>query len=301
MKVLVTGATGLVGQALTNKLLQRGDSVNYLTTRSSKITSQEYLKGFKWDTNNQTIDKSCFDGVDCIINLAGASVSKRWTPSHKRAILDSRIDSLKLLYESLSKTDHNVKSLISASAIGIYPSSPTKLYDESETELSNDFLGQIVQEWEKASTHFKNHNMNVAKIRIGIVLAKKGGALEKISKPVKNYVGAFLGSGKQWQSWIHIEDLASLFCYILDEQLSGVYNGVAPNPVNNKEMTQAIAKILMKPILLPPVPKFVLKLGLGEMSQIVLNSQLVSSKKIQENGFVFKFPKIEHALEDIYQ
>jgi len=301
MKVLITGATGLVGQVLTKQLLERGDVVNYLTTRSSKVENQNNYQGYKWDTKNQIIDKDCFNGVECIINLAGASVAERWTDSHKKAILNSRIDSLKLLYDSLCEIDHEVKHLISASAIGVYPSSLTKLYEESETDLSDDFLGHVVQEWEKASGQFEQLNINVAQIRIGVVLAENGGALEKMEKPIKNYVGAVLGSGKQWQSWIHVKDLASLFCHVMDEHLTGVYNGVAPNPVNNKELTNALAKILDKPILLPPAPKFTLKLLFGEMSQIVLGSQLVSADKIQEEGFLFEFPQLEHGLEEIYE
>ncbi|RRO25307.1 TIGR01777 family oxidoreductase [Flavobacteriaceae bacterium 14752] len=300
MKVLITGATGLVGKALTAQLLERGDEVNYLTTSESKVENQKNINGFVWDPKRQEIDKTCFEGVDYIINLAGASVAERWTSEHKKAILDSRIDSLNLLYQSLSEIDHKVKHLISASAIGVYPSSLTKLYDEAETELSNDFLGHVVQEWEKASSQFENLNINVAQLRIGVVLSGDGGALEQMAKPIKNYVGATLGSGQQWQSWIHIKDLASMFCHVMDEELTGVYNAVAPNPVNNKKLTQAIAKILDKPILLPPVPKFALKLLLGEMAQIVLGSQLVSADKIQDHGFVFEFVHVEQALEDIY-
>jgi len=300
MKVLITGATGLVGQVLTEQLLNRGDAVNYLTTRPSKIESQNNLNGFQWNTKKQEIDTDCFDGVDYIINLAGASVAKRWTSSHKKAILDSRIDSLKLLYDSLSKIDHKVNHLISASAIGVYPSSLTKLYDEAETELSDDFLGHVVQKWEKASSQFENLDIKVTQLRIGVVLSANGGALEQMAKPIKNYVGAVLGSGKQWQSWIHVKDLSAMFCHVMDEELTGVYNAVAPNPVNNKKLTQAIAKALEKPILLPPVPKFALKMLLGEMAQIVLGSQLVSADKIQEEGFVFEYVHVEQALEDIY-
>ncbi|MGX1024387.1 TIGR01777 family oxidoreductase [Psychroflexus sp. MBR-150] len=299
MKVLITGATGLVGKALTTQLLERGDEVNYLTTRESKVENKDNLKGFQWNPHKQKIDKACFEDVDCIVNLAGASVAKRWTKEHKKAILDSRIDTLNLLHKSLSEIKHNIKHLVSASAVGVYPSSLTKLYDETETELSDDFLGQVVQEWEKASNQFEDLNINVAQLRIGVVLSGDGGTLEQMVKPIKNYVGAVLGSGKQWQSWIHIKDLASMFCYVMDEELTGVYNAVAPNPVNNKKLTQAIAKVLDQPILLPPVPKFALKLLLGEMAQIVLGSQLVSAQKIQDHGFVFEFVHVEQALGDI--
>ncbi|NBC58598.1 MAG: TIGR01777 family protein [Bacteroidetes bacterium] len=300
MKVLITGATGLVGKALTAKLLERGDEVNYLTTSKSKVENQKDFNGFVWNPKREEIDKACFDGVECIINLAGASVAERWTSEHKKAILNSRIDSLNLLYKSLSEINHEVNHLVSASAIGVYPSSLTKLYEEAETDLSHDFLGHVVQEWEKASSQFENLNINVAQLRIGVVLSADGGALEQMAKPIKNYVGATLGSGQQWQSWIHIKDLASMFCHVMDEDLTGVYNAVAPNPVNNKKLTKAIAKQLNKPLLLPPVPKFALKLLLGEMAQIVLGSQLVSADKIQQEGFVFEYVHVEQALEDIY-
>jgi len=300
MKLLITGATGLVGQALTEMLLNRGDSVNYLTTKSTKIEQKEHCKGFLWNTKTQEIDKACFEGVSGIINLAGASVAKRWTSQHKKAILESRISSLNLLHKSLSEIEHEVKHLVSASAIGVYPSSLTKLYDEDESYLSDDFLGDVVQKWETAADRFSNLNINVAKLRIGVVLAGEGGALEKMADPIKKYVGAPLGSGQQWQSWIHLDDLARLFCFSIDNELTGVYNAVAPNPLNNKELTQAIAKVLDKPLILPPVPKFVLKLMLGEMAQIVLGSQLVSADKIQQEGFVFEYAHVEKALEEIY-
>lgn len=300
MKVLITGATGLVGRALTKMFLERGDSVNYLTTRTSKINQEENYKGFSWNTNTQQIDKACFDGVSTIINLAGASVSERWTSQHKKAILESRINSLNLLYSSLSEIKHGVRHLVTASAIGVYPSSLTNLYDENESNLSEDFLGHVVQKWESCADKFSDLNLMVTKLRIGIVLSDKGGALEKISKPIKNYIGAPLGNGQQWQSWIHIKDLSRMFTYVIDEEVSGVYNAVAPNPVNNKELTEAIAKALDKKLFLPPVPKFVLKLMLGEMAQIVLGSQLVSADKIQEEGFVFEYSQLEKALEDIY-
>jgi len=300
MKVLITGATGLVGQALSEELIKRGDSVNYLTTSRSKLKQDKNYCGFQWNPKNQQIDPACFEDVDTIVNLAGASVARRWSSSHKKAILNSRIDSLNLLKTTLTQIDHKVSRLVSASAIGIYPSSLTKLYDENESLLSEDFLGDVVQKWESSADKFIDLNLEVTKLRIGIVLSSDGGALDKMAEPIKKYVGAPLGSGQQWQSWIHIGDLTRMFRYVIDENISGVYNAVAPNPVNNKEMTKAIAKALDKPLLLPPVPKFALKLMLGEMAQIVLGSQLVSADKIQEEGFVFEYSQLESALEEIY-
>ena len=300
MKFLITGATGLVGSRITQLLTNKGHNVNFLTTSSSKLKTSEHVKGFYWNPKTGEIDEKCLDGVSTIINLAGASVAKRWTSDHKAAILDSRLDSLNLLYTTLKNTAHTVEQLISASAIGVYPHSYKTLYKESETSLSNDFLGDVVQQWEKAADQFQELGINVAKIRIGVVLSKDGGALEKMAKPIKSYVGAALGSGKQWQSWIHIDDLADLILFIHKHNLTGVYNGVAPEPITNSRLTKNIARKLRKPILLPPVPGFMLKLILGEMAQIVLSSQKVSSEKIESEGFKFEFKTIYDALSDIY-
>jgi len=300
LKFLITGATGLVGSRITQLLTNRGHDVNFLTTCTSKITSAKNVKGYYWKPEAGEIDKDCLKGVNTIINLAGASVAKRWTASHKEAILKSRLDTLNVLYSTLKSTPHTVEQLISASAIGVYPHSLKTLYKESETSLSNDFLGDVVQQWEKAADQFEPLGIKVAKIRIGVVLSKNGGALEKMAKPIKSFVGAPLGSGKQWQSWIHIDDLADLFLFINKHNLSGVYNGVAPNPVTNSRLTKDLARKLKKPLFLPPVPGFVLKLILGEMAQVVLQSQKVSAEKIESEGFTFEFKTIYDALSDIY-
>jgi len=300
VRFLITGATGLVGSRITQILTNKGHIVHFLTTSASKLKASEQVKGYYWDPKNGEIDEKCLEGVNTIINLAGASVAKRWTSSHKEAILNSRLDTLNLLFSTLKTTSHKVEQLISASAIGVYPHSYEKLYKESETSLSDDFLGDVVQQWEKAADQFEELGLNVAKVRIGVVLSKNGGALEKIAKPIKSYVGAALGSGKQWQSWIHIDDLADLFLFINKKNLTGVYNGVAPNPVTNARLTKDIARKLRKPVLLPPVPGFVLKLILGEMAQVVLQSQKVSSEKIEDEGFHFEFKTIYDALSDIY-
>jgi len=300
VKFLITGATGLVGSRITELLTNKGHAVNFLTTSTSKITSTNNVKGYYWKPKTGEIDKDCLKGVNTIINLAGASVAKRWTETHKASILNSRLDTLNLLYSTLQSTPHEIEQLISASAIGVYPHSYKTLYKESETSLSNDFLGDVVQQWEKAADQFETLGIKVAKIRIGVVLSKNGGALEKMAKPIKSFIGAPLGSGKQWQSWIHVDDLADLFLFINKHNLSGVYNGVAPNPVTNSRLTKDIARKLKKPLFLPPVPGFVLKLILGEMAQVVLQSQKVSSEKIESEGFTFEFKTVYDALSDIY-
>ena len=301
MKVLITGATGLVGQAIVKVLHQKGIPVNYLTTSKKKIISTEDFQGFYWNPSKEEIDLDCFDNVQAIINLAGTNIAKRWTPKHKKKVLSSRINSLRTLKKGLGKSNNKeVECLISASAIGIYPNSISEYYDENETKVDSGFLGEVVQKWEAEADTFKKLNIDVAKIRIGLVLSKDGGALPRMAMPIKNFVGAPIGSGEQWQSWIHIKDLAQMFVFAVENNLKGVYNGVAPNPVTNAKMTKELAKIMERPLWLPNVPAFLLKTFLGKMSTLVLASQRVSSKKIEEEGFSYQYVNICQALKSLY-
>jgi len=299
MRILITGATGLVGESLVDLFHENNVEVNYLTTSKNKIKNKPNYRGYFWNPSRLEIDKNCFDGVSAIINLAGASVAKRWTKNHKKAILDSRIDSLNTLKTSLEQTEHQVEHLLSASAIGLYKDSLTKFHEENDYDKGNNYLADVVSQWESAADEFNSLGIKVSKVRIGVVLAKNGGALEKMKQPVEKYVGAPLGHGKQWQSWIHVADLCGIFYHLLERQLEGVYNAVSPNPVSNKELTECIAKELGKPLVLPNVPSFVLKLMLGEMSTIVLGSQLVSSQKIINSGFQFKYAQLKPAMSNL--
>ena len=301
MRVLITGATGLIGSEIVKHCHKKDITVNYFTTSKSKIVQKENYQGFYWNPKSNEIDKNGFKGVDAIIHLAGATVSKRWTTSYKKEILNSRIDTTALLINSLKGEDHGIKQVVSASAIGIYPDSLINYYDQSFNETSDSFLGDVVKTWEKAVDGFSELNIKVSKVRIGLVLAENGGALQEMVKPIKFGIGAAFGSGKQWQSWIHIHDLANLFLYVLQKNLSGVYNGVAPNPVSNQELTKTIASVLNKPLFLPNIPKFSMKLVLGEMHTILFDSQRVSSKKIEDKGFHFKYHHLEPALEDLLE
>jgi len=301
MKVLITGATGLVGQAIVKLLHQKGIPVNYLTTSKEKIASTEDFQGFYWNPSKEEIDLDCFDNVQAVINLAGTNIAKRWTLDHRRKVLSSRINSLRTLKKGLEQSKNKeVECLVSASAIGIYPNSISGYYDENETKVDDGFLGEVVQKWEAEADTFEKLNIDVAKIRIGLVLSKDGGALPKMAMPIKNFVGAPLGSGEQWQSWIHIDDLAQMFVFAVENNLKGVYNGVASNPVTNTKMTKELAKILERPLWLPNVPAFLLKTFLGKMSTLVLASQRVSSKKIEEEGFSFQYVNICQALKSLY-
>ena len=301
MRILITGATGLVGSEITRLLHEKGININYLTTSRSKIEKSDNYKGFYWNPSTGEIDTKCLEGVGAIINLAGASVFQPWTASNKKKILHSRIDSLNLLYKTLEENDHEVGQLASASAIGIYPSSTQKMHYEEEKEVADNFLGEVSEKWEVAAQKFSNIGVRVAIVRIGIVLARDGGALPQIARPVKYNVGTALGSGKQWQSWIHVTDLARLFLFLISNGAEGVFNGVAPNPVTNEDLTREVAAVMDKKIWLPKVPGFALKLVMGEMSTVVLGSQLVSSKKVEEEGFNFQFINLRQAIRDIYK
>ena len=302
MKVLITGATGLVGSELVSQCHEKGYDVNYLTTSKKKIVSELNYQGYFWNPTTAEIDKNCLDGVSVIINLAGSSISNRWTKEYRQEIIDSRVNSLELLKSTLQKTEsHSVNSIVSASAIGIYPNSLSDYYTEEEPKVDDSFLGEVVDVWENKIDEFESLGLKVAKVRIGLVLSNDGGALPEIAKPVNYYAGAAFGSGEQWQAWIHISDLAGIFLHIATYKLEGVYNGVAPNPVTNIKLVKEIAKVLNKPLFLPNIPKIVMHTILGDMAYILFASQRVSSKKIEEEGFIFHYANICQALGAIYE
>ncbi|WP_291108292.1 TIGR01777 family oxidoreductase [Flavobacterium sp. UBA6195] len=301
MTVLITGATGLVGQELVNLLLQNGFTVHYLSTSKTKLVSQNNYKGFYWNPKNSEFNINALTDVEVIVHLAGASIAKKWTPSYKQEIIESRVLSTRLLYNALQKNPNQVKQIVSASAIGIYSNDLTYIYHETDTKVDDSFLGNVVQQWEEEVNQFEKLNIKVTKIRIGIVLAKNGGALQEMVKPIKMGVGAAFGSGLQYQSWIHIQDLAGIFHFVIQNQLSGIFNGVAPYPVTNSELTKAIAKTLSKPLFLPNIPQFVMKIMLGEMHQILFSSQHVSCRKLLDLKYQFKFASLDKALNDLFK
>lgn len=299
MTYLVTGATGLVGSEILRLCEQQKIVVHYLTTRKSKIEQTKFLKGFYWNPNKNEIDLAAFEGVTCIIHLAGATVAKRWTASYKKKILNSRIQTANLLANTLKKIPHKVTNFISASAIGIYPDSLTDYYKEDINVAADNFLGQVVQAWEGVADQFNYLNIKVSKIRIGLVLSNAGGALPKMVTPIKLYVGTAFGKGTQWQSWIHVTDLARLFLYVAKNDLGGIYNATAPNPVTQYKLMKNCADVLRRPFYLPNIPAFIPELMFGQMSTLLLSSQRVSSKKIEQQGFNFEYNTIESAIENI--
>ncbi|CAM3368271.1 NAD-dependent epimerase/dehydratase [Flavobacterium longum] len=300
MRVLITGATGLVGNALTDLLLSEGISIHYLTTAKNKLKSTPGKTGFYWNPEAGEIDESALIGVDAIVHLAGATISKRWTDSYKQEIIESRILSANLLFNLLRKNPHEVKQIVSASAIGIYKDSLDTVYREDATQKDDGFLGHVVQKWEESIDKFKILGLKTCKLRTGIVLSRNGGALPQMAKPIEWYVGAPLGSGRQFMSWIHLEDLTRMYLFALTQGLDGVFNATAPNPVTNKDFTKMLAKRLHRPLILPNVPAFALKLLLGEMHLLLVSSQNVNSEKIRNAGFDFKYNPLGEALDDLY-
>lgn len=300
MKVLITGATGLVGNELVSLLLQNGVSIHYLTTSKKKIENEPNYKGFFWNPEQGLIDENCLMGVDAIINLAGATIAKNWTDAYKQEIIESRIVSSSLLFKALKNNPHQVKQIVSASGVAIYPNSDTVVYTEDSNAIDDGFLGAVVVKWEESVDKLKVLNIKVCKLRTGMVLSNKGGALMEMIKPFRWGLGAALGTGKQMQSWIHVHDLAALYFFAVENAWDGVYNAVAPNPVSNEEFTKAIATVVRKPLFLPNIPQFVLKFLLGEMHELLFENKRISSQKAINNGFVFKYKTIDKALENLF-
>lgn len=301
MKVLITGATGLIGSEIVSLLLSKGYVIHYLTTSKQKISQSENYIGFYWDPQQGYIDENCLYGVDVIMHLAGATVSKRWSATYKQEIIESRILPTQLLFRLLKNHENQVKRFISASAIGLYPSDFNHLYTEEDMMQSNDFLGTVVNSWEENADVFQQLKIEVCKIRIGLVLSRNGGALQEMMKPAKLGLASAFGSGLQWQSWIHIKDLAAIFVFAFEKELSGVFNAVSPKPVSNDHLMRSISKQLKKPYFFPNVPKFIMKLVLGEMHELLFASQKVSAQKIISQGFVFEYPTLDIALKDLIQ
>lgn len=300
MRVLVTGATGLIGSELVSLLLQNRVSVHYLTTSKNKIENQPNYKGFFWNPGQGIIDENCLMAVDAIIHLAGASISERWTKAYKQEIIESRILSSNMLFKALKDNpNHQVKQIVSASAMGIYRDSSSEIYTEDSKAVDDSFLGQVVVKWEESVDKFQLLNLKVCKLRTGLVLSNKGGALAEMLKPIKMGLGTVFGNGKQMQSWIHLHDLAAMYFFAVENCWEGAFNAVAPNPVTNKELTQVIARVLHKPIITMHIPKFLMKLILGEMHELLFNDKNLSSKKAIDKGFQFQYTDIDKALKNL--
>ncbi|KOF04611.1 epimerase [Roseivirga seohaensis subsp. aquiponti] len=293
--ILISGGTGLVGSELVTLLKGAGHQVRLLSRSKGK---GESVPVYQWDYKNNYVEEGAFDGVDTLIHLAGAGVAdKRWTKERKEEILKSRTQTSDLLYEKLKNTNHSVRTLVAASAVGYYGMDTGDVNLREDSPAGHDFLADVVKAWEDSTSRFTELGIRVVQIRIGVVLSNDGGALPKLLAPP---VAAPLASGKQYMSWIHISDLIRILCKsVEDVNMIGPYNAVAPEPLTNKEFTKRAAKAFGKLYLPIPVPNFVLHLVLGEMAQVVTGGNKVSAYKINKTGYDFKFTRLQNALEDL--
>ncbi len=296
--ILITGGTGVVGRFLSKKLKDKGYSVATLG-RASKNGSE--INTYTWDIEKNEIEKEALEKVDYIIHLAGANISEsKWTAKRKKIIIDSRVKSAQLIFEKLKENTNQVKAFISASAIGYYGAISTdKIFSETDTP-ANDFLGETCLKWEQAADRFEELGIRVVKIRTGIVLTKQGGALAKMITPIKLGIGSPIGNGKQYLPWIHIEDLCDIYIKAIeDAQMKGVYNAVAPDHKTNRDFTKTLAVVLRKPLWFPNIPALVMKIIFGEMSVMLLKGSRVSSEKITNAGYKFKFPNLKETFVNL--
>jgi len=300
--VLITGGTGLIGKALGQALLDKGYKVIILSRQS--IDSASSFSYASWNVEQQTIEKSAIEMADYIVHLAGAGVAeRRWTKKRKQEIVNSRVNSSRLIAESLRTIPNKVKAVVSASAIGWYGPDPaipnSKPFAETDP-CHNDFLGMACKQWEESIEPVTQLGKRLVKFRTGIVLSRYGGALKEFKRPLRFGIAAVLGKGRQVISWIHIDDLVQLYIRAIENtEINGVYNAVAPASVSNKELTLQLAKSRKRFFVPIHIPSFLLKLFLGEMSIEVLKSCTVSSKKIEETGYQFLFPSVQSALQNL--
>ncbi len=298
-RVLITGGSGLVGRHLSMLLISNGFIVSHLG-RNKNASTDKYMQ-YVWNPEKDEIDPNAIINNDYIIHLAGAGVeAHRWTESYKKEIYDSRIASTRLLVESIVKYNPTgIKKLVSTSAIGIYGNDTGENTPE-DTPVGTTFLAKVCDDWEKEAIALRQHGIAVSIIRTGVVLAKDGGFIPKIAAPIKLFAGTALGTGNQYLSWVHIDDLCRMYLYLIqNEAINGIYNGVSLEPVTHNNITRQMAKRLNRPLIIPNAPVFALKLIFGEMHTMLLASQHVSGKKWLNERFKFKYPDIASALANL--
>lgn len=296
--VLITGANGLIAKELSKQLSPKY-SVRFLTRK--KKNDHE----FEWDIVKGTLDERALENVSHIIHLAGAGVAeKRWTDERKKEIISSRVDSARLILRALQKNRQNIRSFISASGINYYGTETTDKIFTEEDMPGNDFLSEVTVLWERAADEFRDQQIaeRVVQLRTGVVLSEKEGALKKMLPTIRAGIGSPLGSGKQYMPWIHIRDICSMYRFAMENtEIHGAFNAVAPEHATNRELTQTAAQVLNKPLFMPNVPAFVLKIIFGELSVAVLEGSRASAEKIRNAGFRFEFPHLKPALSDLLQ
>jgi hypothetical protein len=291
-----------VGTVLTTLLVEKGYSVTILTRDENRTSLNSNITYSFWDINKGIIDQELLLSANYIVHLAGAGIAdKPWSAKRKKAILDSRVEPIKLIYNRLKNNSNQLNAFISASGVGFYGAITTNTIFDETAPAANDFLGKTCLQWEQAVDELTDLPIRTVKLRTGIVLAKNGGALPKMMQPFKFGLGAALGTGKQIMPWIHIDDLARLYCAAIEnDNFNGAYNAIAGN-VNNKDFSKTLSKCMKKPFWLPNVPGFMLKLFLGEMAVILLEGSAVNNQKLLQTGFNFHFTDLEEGLSELVE
>jgi uncharacterized protein (TIGR01777 family) len=298
-RILITGATGMIGKKLIHTLLQLGHNISILSRKPRNIKN---VTVYTWDVYKQQIDANCMEGIDTIIHLAGEGIAdKKWTKERKQQIIDSRVLSTQLLHKTIKETNAPVSTFISASAVGYYGNRGDEILNEQSAN-GTGFMAKCCKLWEDAVDEGIPFNLRIVKLRVGVILGKGEGALASLEKPILFFAGAPLGSGQQWMPWVHIDDIVAMFTKAVDDTaFEGTYNACAPFPVTNATLTKAVAKQLHRPVWPIKVPEKVLEMILGKMSAVVMNSTNTSAQKLLDTGFNFKFTHLEDALADIYK
>ncbi len=300
--VLITGGTGTIGCRLTQLLQQQGFQVSLLSRQAAQPTPTTGVTVYQWDIKRGHLDPRAIQTADHIIHLTGAGIAdERWTDARKDEILNSRIQSTELMAQALASNPHSVKSFVASSAIGYYGGDTGDRPLTETSEGGSDFLAQVTRAWERSEDQVAALGIRTVKFRTGVVLTMAGGALPKLAQPIRLGAGVAIGSGQQYISWIHLDDLCRMYSQALtDPSWQGVYNAVAPGPVTNETLTQGIAQVLHRPLILPKVPNFVIKLMYGELAITVTGGNYVLNKRIaEETSFTYQYADLTNALENL--
>ncbi|MDN4527573.1 TIGR01777 family oxidoreductase [Fictibacillus fluitans] len=296
MKIAITGGTGLIGSAVTKLLLSKDHEV-YILTRSPKESGHSKLHYVRWLSDDSTPERE-LQGIDAFINLAGESINGRWTDEKKKKIMDSRMKATDEVLRILSELPEKPSVLVNASAVGFYGTSEQEHFTERSAPKSENFLSEVAQQWEQKASHANELGIRTVFARFGVILSEKGGALSQMAMPYKFFAGGKIGSGRQWVSWIHLEDAARLIEFCLQPGIEGPVNVTAPYPVQNSDFGKELGETLGRPHWLP-APSFAIRSLLGEMSVLILEGQHAYPEKAVKKGFTYHFPRVQEALENL--
>lgn len=300
-KILITGASGLIGTRLQQLLIPLGYDIHTIG-RSAAPSPFKNVKSYTWDVAGRKMDAGAFEGVDAIIHLAGAGVAdQRWTSGRKKEIMDSRVDSTRLLYDTLASRPNQVKTIVSASAVGYYGDCGDEVVKEDHP-VAHTFLAEVTDRWEREVSRLSDLGIRHVSCRIGIVLSDHGGALPELIKTLPLGVAGYFSKSPLYYPWVHIDDVCGIMIHALEnEKMNGSYNTSAPTPVIIKDLMKAILAAKKSKAILTPVPPFALRIALGEMAEMLLSSQNCSDEKIIKAGYKFKFPDLDQALSAIFK